>query len=361
MAWARPQFSKEEINAAGRVISSFFESKRITTFEEWQRYDNAVNIINNWRSSHAYPLNTFQVYLRGLAKRFDEGALIAQRTKRLSSIVLKLSRFPKMKLSQMQDIGGCRGVLNSVNCVNKLASYYIDVSKIKHKRTTTDNYIEKPKKSGYRGIHLVYRYYSGSHTNAVYNEMKIEIQLRSQFQHAWATAVETVGAFVRESLKSSMGSDEWLRFFSLMGSIIAMREQTALIPDTPGNCHDLVSELSEHARCLRVSERLRAYGEALKKIETETNDASLYLLQLDPSKSPPQLAIKGFRWTEIQEAQKQYAEVERLIKQNPGTDAVLVSVDSLASLPRAYPNYFADTKIFLELLEQALGDQRGKY
>jgi hypothetical protein len=39
-------------------------------------------------------------------------------------------------------------------------------------------------------------------------------------------------------------------------------------------------------------------------------------------------------------------------------DAVLVSVDSLAALPRAYPNYFADTRVFMELLSQALSGHK---
>jgi hypothetical protein len=38
----------------------------------------------------------------------------------------------------------------------------------------------------------------------------------------------------------------------------------------------------------------------------------------------------------------------------PGLDVVLVSVDSLSSLERAYPNYFADTRVFVELMSQAL-------
>jgi len=47
------------------------------------------------------------------------------------------------------------------------------------------------------------------------------------------------------------------------------------------------------------------------------------------------------------------------VKAHPGTDAVLVSVDSIAALQRAYPNYFADTRVFVALLKQALsGHQR---
>ena len=57
---------------------------------------------------------------------------------------------------------------------------------------------------------------------------------------------------------------------------------------------------------------------------------------------------------ELAEAEKQYAEAETHVKAHPGTDAVLVAVDSIAALRRAYPNYFADTKVFVGLLKQAL-------
>ena len=35
-------------------------------------------------------------------------------------------------------------------------------------------------------------------------------------------------------------------------------------------------------------------------------------------------------------------------------DVVLVKSDSMASLRRAYPNYFADTTLFVESLEEAI-------
>jgi hypothetical protein len=77
-----------------------------------------------------------------------------------------------------------------------------------------------------------------------------------------------------------------------------------------------------------------------------------FLLQLDPIAN--QLKVTGFRYSEVLEASRRYAEAEKLVGENPGTDAVLVSVDSLAALERAYPNYFADTGVFLDLMHQAL-------
>jgi hypothetical protein len=67
MVWAEPQFTREQVNAAGRLVASpLHESSNIRSWEddEWHKFDAALAVVNNWRSSHAYPLNTFQVNLR---------------------------------------------------------------------------------------------------------------------------------------------------------------------------------------------------------------------------------------------------------------------------------------------------------
>jgi hypothetical protein len=258
-----------------------------------------------------------------------------------------------MKLSQMQDIGGCRAVVKSVAAVRKLSDFYQHTSRIKHKLATLDDYIATPQKTGYRGVHLVYRYYSDKRgPTRNYNDLKIEMQLRSQNQHAWATAVETVGTFIRQALKSSVGEADWLRFFALMGSALALRERTPLVPDTPTKRPELMEELNYYTDRLNVKHRLRVYGDALRAIEQTAEDAHYYLLRLDPDST--ELRITGFKAGAIAKAEKQYAEAEEHVKSHPGTDAVLVAVDSVAALRRAYPNYFADTRVFVRLLEQAL-------
>ncbi|HAF45663.1 MAG TPA: hypothetical protein DCK83_12220 [Gallionellaceae bacterium] len=352
MAWPEPENNKETINAAGRaLVKANKEEWERWDSDDWRKYHATLAVINNWRGSHAYPLNTFQMNLRNTARRFEKNPLIAQRIKRLFSIGHKLDRFPTMKLSQMQDLGGCRAILAHVSSVNNIAKYYAEQSAIKHSLASVDDYIGEPKSSGYRGIHLVYRYFSDK-KKFMYNGMKIEIQLRSKYQHAWATAVETVGMFSGQALKSSLGSEEWQRFFSLMGSVIAIREGTALVPGTPMGGRELIAELSFYATKLKVEERLKGYSKALHAISHAPNGAYYYLLQLDPQSGV--LNVNGFKITDGANAENQYAEAEKLVQQRPGTDAVLVSVDDVSTLWKAYPNYFADTRMFVELMNQAI-------
>jgi ppGpp synthetase/RelA/SpoT-type nucleotidyltranferase len=93
--------------------------------------------------------------------------------------------------------------------VEKLRKTYL-ASGLKHKLVGQDDYIANPKFSGYRGIHLVYSYFSDR--KETFNGLKIEIQIRTQLQHAWATAVEIVGFFRRELLKSGEGDHVWKHF-----------------------------------------------------------------------------------------------------------------------------------------------------
>jgi ppGpp synthetase/RelA/SpoT-type nucleotidyltranferase len=55
-----------------------------------------------------------------------------------------------MQLSRMQDIGGCRAVVSSVEAVGELVDYYTTKSRIKHKLVRRYPYITEPKASGYQ-------------------------------------------------------------------------------------------------------------------------------------------------------------------------------------------------------------------
>lgn len=342
MAWTVPRYSRADVDKAGATLID-----KAATAED---LEHALVVINNWRSSHSFPLNTFQVGLRQRAWEVSRQSLVAQRIKRLSSIELKLRRFDWLRLSEMQDIGGCRAVVSSVRRVDRLVRSYRE-SDVKHRLVDQDDYIRNPKRSGYRGIHLIYAYRSDR--KRTYNRLKIEMQFRTRLQHAWATAVETVGTFIEQALKASRGEKEWLRFFALAGSVFAIREGTPLIPETPTNEAELIGELRHYVQELDVEARLHAYGAALRTLEDPSaRRARYFLLELDPGAR--RVSVTGYRSNELRQASREYLAAERKLKPVPGADAVLVSVESLAALRRAYPNYFLDTDVFLNALNRAM-------
>jgi ppGpp synthetase/RelA/SpoT-type nucleotidyltranferase len=358
MAFAVPLYSRQQVNAAGETIIrtspqlDLQEDRELHTYlDNIRKYYDAIEVVNNWRSAHSGPLLSMRMLLTRQAQSVDSNALIAQRIKRLSSIELKLTRFRTMKLSQMQDIGGCRAIVGSVSQVRNLADNF-QKSRTKNTFDHCDDYIEKPQSSGYRGIHLIYKFSSQTALKAC-NGLKIEIQLRSPLQHAWATAVETAGMFTRQALKSSQGEADWLRFFELMGTVVAVKEDTPRVADTPLDDNELMDEVGEYEFNLGIINRLETFRRALREVEEPAvPDARYFLLELDPDAG--QITVSGFRSYELGRATDRYAEAEKRITERSGGDAVLVSVDSLNSLRRAYPNYFLDTRVFIDLLQDAL-------
>lgn len=344
MAWAKPQFSRSQVDDAGDALcGSVTRSTRA----------DALVVVGNWRSSHAYPLLATRITLGTRAKRVDKNALIAQRLKRLPSLEAKLKRFGSMKLSQMQDIGGCRAVLRSVRAVDELVRAYAK-SVAKNPRRVRFvkkyDYIANPKTDGYRSVHLIYKYRSSARKHAVYNGLRIEIQIRSKLQHIWATAVETVSIFTGQALKSNVGDERWKRFFKLMGSALALKENRPTVPGTPGP-DELRAELRVLAEELQVEPILRGWGAAVSVLTERMTDAHAYIILLEPRTK--EVLVQGFGKDEMAGATDEYLSIET---QRPGVQAVLVSVDSMAALKKAYPSFYLDTDAFIDEVRSVVGN-----
>jgi len=337
VAWTQQLFTLAEIEAAGQTLIAPMTSR--------EDRELAVRITNNWRSAHAFPLNTLQVNLRRVAREFDPEATVAQRLKRLPSIVTKLERLDWLTLAEMQDLGGCRAVVDDVDMALAVAERYRN-ARLRHRLIQEDNYIAHPKRSGYRGIHLIYGY--SSDKNPAYNGMKIEMQIRSRLQHAWATAVETVDMFTNQALKSSVGEQNWLRFFVLMSAVIALREESPRVPGSPHDIRELLDELRGLAGDLRVTQRLAAYGQALRFFEDPVIGGNFMLLELDAAAG--QLRLRTY--ANPAAAAVAYDAIESAAE--PSVDVVLVRAESADALRRAYPNYFADSTAFIAAVEDAI-------
>ncbi|MYF28171.1 MAG: RelA/SpoT domain-containing protein [Gammaproteobacteria bacterium] len=345
----QPLYSRTQVNAAGDALiapSSSLDDLR-----------NARSIVNNWRAAHSLPLDCIRMELQRRVAEFGEDAIVAARLKRLSSIEAKLGRFRSMRLGRMQDVGGCRVVLPSVADVLSITGRY-GRKPSPHAVIHSDDYIAEPRASGYRGVHLVSRFRPQGEEQAVYEGMRIEIQLRSRLQHVWATAVETVGTFSGQALKSSVGDERWLRLFALMGSEMAFAEGRPLVPETPKTRQALREELSKVAHRLDAVARLERYRETLRVLEGHVRNGQAEYFHIIVDSMPDDVA--RVRWNEYAEHEREEAilafeEVEAAIEHFPGADTVLVRVASIDTLRDAYPSYFADTRVFVDQLKCAIG------
>ena len=170
----------EESFQAGKKIAKGNDSN-----EDWL-------VMENWRNSHSYIINTFRTTLgRNIPATKKKKIILAQRLKRLSTIVDKLTTGRAKDLATMNDLAGCRLIFGSIKDLN-LYRKKLHKASFKHRRINGDryNYISEPKSTGYRGIHDVYSYDVNSQGGKIYNGLLIEIQYRTNVQHAWANKSE---------------------------------------------------------------------------------------------------------------------------------------------------------------------------
>ena len=205
------RYSKNELDRAGERIRAGSGTS------------NDLAMLDNWRASHLYVLNTFQSSLRFRRARSPGGdaITIAQRLKRRPTIIDKLGREQGMSLARMHDIAGCRLIFPDIQSLDRFRGGVLS-SRAAHELVGGNdryNYIDNPKSSGYRGIHDVYKYNVGSTGGVKWNGLRVEIQYRTSVQHAWATAVEISDIVNATRLKFSQAHEDISRLFLICGEI----------------------------------------------------------------------------------------------------------------------------------------------
>jgi len=341
MAFAQPRFDRSEVNRAGKILCS--DTFNLETV-------SAYDVLANWRACHGYPINTFQALLRQKLRSLDSNAIVAQRLKRAPSVVAKLQRFPSMKLAQMQDIGGLRAIVRSLEQVKQLEIAYKTAS-FDHELVNSKDYISSPKSDGYRSIHLVFKYQSK--VAPIYNGLLLEMQFRTKLQHAWATAVETMGTFLGQALKSGQGEKSWRQFFEACSAALAHVEKTTPVPGYEHlSRHELFSLVADMESDLRVLTKLEGFSVAANRITEERGAGSYHLVVLDSSSRT--VSIRPFPKTQLENANTEYARVEERAQRGEQIEAVLVSAGPIEALRKAYPNYFLDTHEFVRQINSVI-------
>lgn len=338
MEWAKPPESKGLVTRAGEAI----RCHKLPVPDK-----EALSVVNAWRAAHSFPLNTFQVELRRRAKLASSDATVAQRIKRLESIHAKLVDKPSMRLTQMQDIGGCRAVVGGTPQLRALVSGYESAStRLKHQFHHQKDYIAGPKADGYRSQHLIYQY--SSRYGSAWDGLFIEIQVRTRVQHAWATAVETVDTFTRQGLKARRGDERWRRFFALVSTAVAAFEYQPSVIGTPTNKAALIEEIAHLERELGVVALLTAHQKSIDRI-TSHGRADYYVIEMNFDEKTSNFL--GFSKARLLQAQTYVTLREQQISEDQNIQIVLVASSSIKALQRAYPNYLLDTTIFVAFLE----------
>lgn len=328
-----PAYSKSRVNNAGKAV------------RQGKASEQDFLVIENWRASHTHVLNTFQANLRGRTK--NENIIVAQRLKRRTTIFDKLAREDGMALARMHDIAGCRLIFENVKQLNLFRKKFHD-ARFDHRRKNAENdgynYILTPKASGYRGIHDVYEYV-GSKGGKKWDGLLIEIQYRTKFQHAWATAVEIAGSITENQPKFNKGDQRHKDFFRMASEMIArvFENEKSCLPDITNK------QLAKNFLSLEKEIHLLRTLEGLNSVNTHISQGRNVILKF----SEKDQSLQAFTFNDPVLAVEHYFALEQ--SSTEFDDIVLVRADTNESIRNAFRNYFSDAKDFVAFIKQSIG------
>jgi putative GTP pyrophosphokinase len=177
------ELTASQVKRAGQVLRRWQRGEDVPHEAIFRAYDTLVA----YRAEHSMPLRKANMGLRSMVRTEGCAVEVSQRLKRVPTILDKLKREPSLSLAKMQDIGGCRAVLSSVDEVRRVEA------RLRRNRppVSVSDYIATPRDSGYRGVHVVVEY----------DGRNIEMQLRTHVMHEWAISVERISWRLQTNLK----------------------------------------------------------------------------------------------------------------------------------------------------------------
>ncbi len=331
-----PGGSKSRVNKAGENVRN-----RCATRADFR-------VIDEWRAAHRGVLNTFQAILRTRTRGTE--IVVAQRHKRRTTIFGKLIRFPGMQLARMDDVAGCRLIFNSIEELYSFRKTFHKARFRHHLKNNLDkyDYIKNPKDTGYRGVHDVYNYDVNSNTGRKLKGLMVEIQYRTNIQHAWATAVEVIGFITESQPKFQEGDRRYQVALALASEILARAFENSDGPHPELDSQNLVKEFLKINEEIGLLNMLRGLNSADTEVSSKRNTILIFSETGD-------LEVRSFR--DSTDALRALFELE---EEMPGRDIVLVKADTTDEIRFAFKNYFSDAQDFINLLESGCEKLSGK-
>lgn len=323
--------SKSKIDKSGSAMAS--ESFR-TIEEEIE----AEEVFDDYRKAHLEPLTHCTLELQSWLAEYTGRYYIAQRLKRKPQIIRKLNRL-SVRLSQLQDIGGCRIILEKnrdVDFLYNLLKARAESNNFGFQICRTTDYRERGRDdTGYRALHVILDH-SG---------YKIELQIRSRIQHFWAESIERTSVVYGFYIKEKEGDQSVIDYFKALSNgfheIELGRQLTALDKLK-------LNELREKAESkIRASDRNKVLGSYVN------TDIIRKLSQIEASKGKTfNNWIIIFDWNtgafvswdiverEAEVATAAYVAKERQFPAKDGFEVVLIGSSDVATVKDTHGHYF---------------------
>ncbi|WP_339852436.1 RelA/SpoT domain-containing protein [uncultured Nisaea sp.] len=348
------EYSMKQVLRAGKALQGDMHWDESTK-------DQAIEIFriaHSWRDSHALPMKSIRQEMLSRMRSLNLRGVTAARLKRMISIRKKLRRI-SAKLNQIQDLGGCRIILPSMEDTKTFIEEMRQKSK--HDLSRETDYIALPKGDGYRSHHMVYKF-KGNARQSEFDGRRIEIQIRTRLQHTWATAVETIGLVRGEDMKASQGDADWLRLFDLMSAEFALAENSPERNDLPEHT-ERVQEIEYLERKLDAVNILDGIRFAIHWTDrVYTNKTKPEYFKIAFNKETQQVDISEY--TEPKKWIDEYNsdEEKQNLDSNNQDNTVIIGANRIEDLRVTYPNYFGDVQLFNKNLKDlCLGKTAQEY
>jgi putative GTP pyrophosphokinase len=185
-----------------------------------------LRLLASYRQSFEVPLQEVAALVRMASASLPRSALSTRPAKSTVSIVRKLRR-ESIRLSQMQDIAGCRLVVSSIQEQDAL----VRGLRAEHPDWHVHDRRVRPS-HGYRAVHLV----------ATVGGKPIEIQVRTAMQHGWAEYSELLDRLVQGEVKYGGGPSDVRERLDRLSTIVA-RLETGKPPEGELSLWDLLQTI----------------------------------------------------------------------------------------------------------------------
>ena len=272
-----------------------------------------------------------------MASNIWKNYYIAQRLKRRPQILRKLRRL-SVRLTQLQDIGGCRIIVDKNTDVDELKSFITT-------RLASAGFAKVLRETDYRDLGRDDTGYRALHLLLDVKGYKIELQLRSRIQHYWSESIERTSVVYGKRLKEHEGDQVVLDYFKAFSNALHTIETNHSLP------RDMEISL-ENKRLL--AEMLIEQAAQSKALSGHVNSDIVRTMVETESKNPSDLNnwILVFDWNDgnfvawdivgriAEDAVEKYSQYERDFPEEEKYEVVLIGTSSISTVPQTHSHYF---------------------
>ncbi|HFC6463803.1 TPA: RelA/SpoT domain-containing protein [Neisseria meningitidis] len=323
-----------------------------------QQYKDEIDFIeleecfDLYRQSHPSPLSKTTIDIQNILREYIGEYYIAQRLKRKPQIIRKLNRL-SVRLTQLQDIGGCRIIVptnRDVDKIYKFLSSKKDNLDFLIKKVT--DYREKGRDdSGYRALHIIIER----------ENLNFELQIRSRIQHYWAESIEKTSVVYGYYLKEQEGDRDVINYFKELSDVFyeieSGRKPTTIqklnLEDLRKRCEVIIQKSDTH-KILNSYVNEGIISALIEKEKRNTNSLNNWILIFDWN------AGVFVSWDVVAQDPKQAVEVyvnyENQYPSLEGFEVVLIGSSDIASVQKTHSHYFgiASYENILETLDESI-------